>query len=173
MRTRAGDVVLNDPVPGKSGALHLTNLETRDYSRKNVEEDGSFSFSLEPGRYLVKINAPSSSDRHLLHEALDVGEGGLSDDVVLPGARVRGVVSDGSSAYTPSKYSHSSVSLYGNPSIGPTFSGRIESDGTYLVDGVAAGSYLVKTWPRKLPEDLRIVVGEAQLEVLLDLELIP
>lgn len=119
-----------------SGALVRALQDGDAVDSTTTDVDGSYSLSLEDGDYLItaSLGGYSSSQRET---TLDVGEDVGSFDFTLAEnfSTLRGTITDDSSDAVPDAL----ISVSG-PS---TSSVRSESDGSYILTGLSAGSYEV------------------------------
>ncbi len=94
---------------------------------------------------------------------------------MLEGPILRGVVRDGDERFTPPEYMQQSISLYeeGSHSRPSDYSGRVQTDGTFVIRGAGPGRYKALGWPRRLAEETFIEILEGDRELFFELELAP
>ena len=148
------------PVPNRGprqsnrGRIHLYDLEFGTSRSFPYKVDGSFEFQIPAGTYQVKLKGPTELPTAVVHEEFAFPLDGSTQDLVLPGASLRGTIigSDGG-PYTGPHAAGLQVSvlteerdyLVASVSVGP--------DGTYVLPGLEPGRYFVNTWRAPPVED--------------------
>jgi len=160
----------DDPVPGAK--LHVSRRDQDGYSTGRAAGDGTFQLALEPGTYDISLESPSNSNRTLAIEGFVIAEADIEQDLVLPGTRVAGKV-------------HGLPDNWAERSRGMTVSARIEGkdysaaiyraevlfDGSFVLDGLGPGKWLLTTWPDQTPSASELTIREVDVEHGLDLQL--
>ena len=159
MARLAGRVTNPDGSPTTSGQVNLM-LEGGTGGRGNqigaafgsrIDWDGGFALNaVPPGRYILRARGDDSETPQFATIPITVNGGADLTDltvVLTPGARLSGIVtfpSGGTSAPDPTQFRLSAPST-DNGSFGPQPNARIDKDGKFTLDGIAAGQHLIRS----------------------------
>ena len=170
VRTRAGLVV-----PGPA-AIWIDDKKTGAHLEHAYDEQGRFSIALRPGAYDVRV---ATRDRpvELGTEPISIAKADIQRDIVIPGARLQGLVIDAETqAPWPSSRPHVRVSIHLEGSDFPSayLKTSVDSEGRFVADGVGPGAWLLDVstdaWV-PLVKDQRFTVLASDFEVPLRIAL--
>jgi hypothetical protein len=150
----AGRVTNPDGAPATRGTVNLSpEGATRgqvgvNYSSR-IQSDGAFSISrVPPGRYVLRARGEDAATPQFASEPLSVGESDISSLTVMltPGATISGSVVFPPTGKELPDFDQMRVSA---PSLEAGMPGgqgqaRVDKDGTFTLDGVAAGQHLIR-----------------------------
>ena len=144
------------PVRGP-GELVL-GAQPGSYDTTPFDAEGAFAKRLAPGTYRVDAVLPGFAVnlRVRIPIAVVIGDRDLAQDLVLPGARVSGVVKDLTSGRTPvgARNQAASITPEGKTHMS-TRSVTLDADGSFVIDGVVPGRYVLSGWPAALRDASR------------------
>jgi len=162
-----------EPAAG-GGRILLNFLEGGEGQRRlemTYDESGVFRVSLMPGHYVARVRAVGDPTQVVELGAVDVPEGGLAHDLVLPGTRIRGIALDwrtGGPWPDPDGYSIS-IRPIDQDWPGAFTSAEIGPGGVFVFDGVGAGTWVLGGYPLDIlsvPDDrVELTVHPNELEV--------
>jgi RNA polymerase sigma-70 factor (ECF subfamily) len=175
VRTRGGEVV-----PGPA-AIWIDNRVSGAHSQHRYDEQGRFSVALRPGEYSVYVAYRSQSDwpPDRKPQTMVIGRNDIEQDIVLPGARLRGLVVDaGTQEARSSSRPHVDVSIHleGHNYPSAYLEASVGADGRFFIDGLKPGAWMLDAYEPgflRVLADLRFVVLEGDLEVPLRVVLEP
>jgi len=173
VRVKTGDLVQG------AGKIMLEEESTKRRTEGSYDETGSFRIALMPGTYDVHL--PSNGQHPFRTHALGtitVTERGLEHDLVLPGARVRGVAID---ARTGAAWERSLIEyVYVVPkdlNYPAHYGARVAAEGRFVLDGLEPGEWIATGWPVHVagPTDASIhfTVAEGDVEIPLSVTIGP
>ncbi len=169
--TWSGKIVTRSGVPIPFGAaLFVRDPTGRDSLLTFETGDESFRMRLMPGSYRVGARLASHGLEELELGVFEVGDEDFVRDLVVPGTRLFGRVAraDGPELNPPGNL-QVSVRLEGHNYPGAVKGGSVARDGTYAIDGLAAGTYVLSLWPLALDGRDRVIIADSDLELRLDL----
>jgi hypothetical protein len=159
-----------EPAAG-GGRIHLERAQDGRKLDTFYDLAGQFRVALLPGRYTASVRAVGDPVRIVELGVVDVPEGGVARDLVLPGTRVRGIAIDADTGAPFSVAMEQSVSIRpeGQDWPGAISDARIGPGGEFVFDGVGPGKWIVGAWPRVLhgvaDEQVEVTILAGELEV--------
>jgi len=157
--------------PASGGRIELEGSEEGRKFEFFYDATGSFRVAVLPGRYAARVRAVGDPMRLVDLGEVDVPEGGLERDLVLPGTRIRGIALDARTGAPFAVEMEQSISLRPAGHDYPAAIGeaRIGRNGEFVFDGVGPGRWIVGAWPLALqgaPEgEVEVTVLEGELQV--------
>jgi RNA polymerase sigma-70 factor (ECF subfamily) len=157
------------PVPG--ARLYFDRLDAEGVLHRTAGADGRFEVALPAGRWRVALASDLHRERRTVYADVTTDRRGRDEDLVLPGARVGGTVRGadgellGAEAVRPL---HIALRPAGAAYPSAFRDARIESDGTFAIDGVEAGRFEV-VGTMLVPQATLVVVGEDDVDVRVEL----
>jgi hypothetical protein len=149
------------------------------WQRRVAVVGGRFEFALAPGTYRA------TTDRIALHRdtielaLVELGEAGLTRDLELPGTRLRGLLIDAHTNAPPTDLSSQSISARprGHDYPGAFVSVLLAPDGTFVLDGLWPGEWVISGYRRKVEAlgggEASILVRDGELVAPLTVLLMP
>lgn len=161
--TRSGRPVL------EAATIQVRDPSGRESLQSFASDGGRFRLRLAPGSYRVSVLLASNGVKEPVIGVFDVPDEDLERDLVVPGTRVFGSVtrSDGSIGPLASN-SRISVHLEGHEYPHAFCGGKVAPDGSYVIDGLEPGTYVVQSYPLKLDGRDRLVIGADDAELRFD-----
>ncbi|MBI5364390.1 MAG: sigma-70 family RNA polymerase sigma factor [Planctomycetes bacterium] len=148
------------------------------WALQRCASDGAFEVHVPPGTHRVEVRR--DLDWEVLHQFVDVvvGPAGLARDLELPGTRLSGIVLAADGAQLGSDLADLTISarLEDHDYPGAFQTWRVAADGTFAIDALPPGTYVLGTFPLDLAPSstaLRITIAEGDVEVRADVRLAP
>jgi hypothetical protein len=165
VRARTGE-----PAAG-GGRIELEEVREGRKFEATYDARGVFAVALLPGRYAARVRAVGDPMRKIELGEFDVPEGGLVQDLVLPGTRIRGIALDwrtGSPWGGDGSY-HISLRPIDQDWPGAFTDAEIGEGGVFVFDGVGPGTWVLGGHPLDIvsaPDDrVELTIREGELEV--------
>jgi len=159
MARLAGRVTNPDGSPTTSGQVNLM-LEGGTSGRGNqigaafgsrIDWEGGFALNaVPPGRYVLRARGDDTETPQFATIPITVNGGADLTDltvVLTPGARLSGIVtfpSAGTSPPDPTQFRLAAPST-DSATFGPQSNARVDKDGKFMLDGIAAGQHLIRS----------------------------
>ena len=165
VRARTGE-----PAAG-GGRIEIEGGEPKRKLHTRYDESGAFRVTLMPGHYAAQVRAVGDPMRMVDLGEVDVPEGGIAHDLVLPGTRIRGIALDGRTGMTWPDPTGFSISLRPIDQEYPAAitSATIGTGGVFVFDGVGPGTWVLGGHPLEIlgvPEGrIELTVRPNELEV--------
>jgi hypothetical protein len=114
-----------------------------------INWEGRFSIgNVPPGRYVLRARGTDTDPALFAAQPLTVASGDLTDIAVIlfPGASIAGTVSfEGTNPPEMSRVRITAPSAETGGSLGPNPNARVDKDGNFTLEGVAAGSHWIRS----------------------------
>jgi len=140
---------------------------------------GRFDFALAPGTYRVTTDRIARYRDTIELALVELGEDGLERDLLLPGTRLRCLLLDATTNALPTDLSSQSIAARprGHDYPGAFVSVPLATDGTFVLDGLWPGEWVLGGFPRKIQGigggEASILVREGELVAPLTVLLMP
>jgi len=164
VRTRGGEVVVGP------AAIWIDEKKTGAHCEHVYDEEGRFSIRLRPGIYSVRV-ATLARPVELDADPMTVTTSDIEKDIVIPGARLRGIVVD---AETGEAWSSArprvNVSIHREGANYPSayLKTPVGADGSFVLDGLGAGAWMLDVYTTgyvPLLKDQRFTVLDGDFDV--------
>jgi hypothetical protein len=164
IKTTSGDHVHG------GGRVHLTRRPDNAYSENEFGEDGAIQLALQRGEYGVQVSLNVDPDRRIDEPDLSIGAANITRDITLPGTRVSGVVIDAATGLTLQHSGNLTIGLRIRDRIVGGPHGAVDENGSFAIDAVEPGTWLVSTHPQRLAEgELEVTVHAEDVDIPLRL----
>ncbi len=144
------------------GRLRLVQADVGDEKSTPIASDGRFALPITPGTWNVFVHVTGAPEAgHALGE-IELDDRDLERDLVVPGARLRGRILgvDPELLADPNRAAVVNVHLEGHEYPAAFRSVAIRSDGSFAIDGLEPGRWLLGAWP------IEIEGGEQRVDIL-------
>jgi RNA polymerase sigma factor (sigma-70 family) len=164
VRTRGGEVVVGP------ATIWIDDKKTGAHFEHAYDEQGRFSIHVRPGTYSVRVGTPARPVE-LDAEAMTVKTSDVEQDIVIPGARLRGIVVDAETSHPwSSARPRVIVSIHreGANYPGAYLKTAVADDGRFVLDGLGAGAWMLDVYTSgyvPLLKDQRFTVLEGDFDV--------
>jgi hypothetical protein len=158
----------------RGGATLLARNDGRPptFREYPVEEDGSFDIGLIPGPYAIAVQLNPYDESEILLGDVRIHAEDLEQDLILPGARLSGRMYRVDGEALPASTDVSvGVRREGANYAAAVRHARVEPAGSFTIDALEPGVYLVNAHPLVVDggvDSLRVELLPGELEVVLD-----
>jgi hypothetical protein len=162
-----------------SGVIVDLTEAASGWQRRVAVVGGRFEFALAPGTYRASTERIARHREDIELALVELGEDGIERDLLLPGTRLRGLLLDAHTHAPPTDLSSQSISARprGHDYPGAFVSVLLAPDGTFVLDGLWPGEWVISGYRRKVEAlgggEASILVRDGELVAPLTVLLMP